>query len=323
MMTSDHSNMQDTAGITSICKWKDGKQAAFSIGGDDSVRSQLDFLIPELFKRGFAGTFWINPGRGTPRERGFCWESRKNDWLAAARGGIDFGNHSVYHVGARYYAEAEYEIGECARIIWEANPGQNLQLFMSGGGTTWNISQAEMDYLLAKYHCVKGRGGGTEDPAWHSSYIPNGADLIGYVDIAIQEGSWHHIVCHGAGPEAEWLPTSGPALIAVLDYLSDRKDQVWVATHLQVHKYEQERSSARTGIVEATDRRVCLDLTSEKDVDLYDLGLTLRTQVPSAWKEVQVSQGNSTSHCFSSSGMIQYEAVPGKGEIILAPAPSM
>jgi hypothetical protein len=310
---------QSATGQTIICKWKDDKTAAFSIGGDDSVRSQLDFLIPELFKRGFAGTFWINPGRGTPGERGFCWESRKADWLDAARHGIDFGNHSVYHVGARYYAEAEYEIGESARIIWEANPGQKLQLFMSGGGTTWNITPDEMVYLLTKYCCVQGRGGGTENDAWNSHYIPNAADLISYIDMAIAEGSWHHIVCHGVGPEAEWLPTSGPALIALLDYLADHKSQVWVGTHTQVHKYDQERASAQVRVIEATDGRIRLDVTSGKDPALYDLGLTLRTQVPPSWLAVEVTQGTVTFRHRVEYGCVRYEAVPGMGEILVQP----
>lgn len=304
-------------GETTVCKWKEGKTEAFSIGGDDSVRSQLDFLIPELFKRGFAGTFWINPGRGTPGERGFCWESRKAEWLEAARKGIDFGNHSVYHVGARYYAEAEYEISECARIIWEAKPGQKLQLFMSGGGTTWNITSEQMDYLLVKYHCVRGRGGGSEDPAWDNNYIPNAADFIGYIDRAISEGSWHHIVCHGAGPEAEWLPTSGPALIALLDYLVEKRDRVWVGTHTQVHKYDQERASARVSVVSAEADRIRLDLTSAKDAGLYDQPLTLRTKVPGGWENVRVAQGGAGTVYPAIGGVLQYEAVPGRGEILL------
>ena len=214
----------DRIGASSVCRWKDNKTCAFSMGADDSIHSQLDFMIPEMLKRGFAGTFWINPGRGTPGERGFCWESRRDEWLDAAKKGIDFANHTVYHVGARYYAEAEYEIGECARIIWAANPPQKLQLFERGGGTVWKIGEEELARLLAKYHCVEGRGGGSEDLAWDNAYVPNAADFRGYVDAAIAEGSWHHLVCHGCGPEAEWLPTSGPAFIALLDYLVEKQD---------------------------------------------------------------------------------------------------
>ena len=51
-------------GETTICKWKDNKLAAYSVGGDDCLRSQIYFAIPEMDKRGIHGTWWVNPGRG-------------------------------------------------------------------------------------------------------------------------------------------------------------------------------------------------------------------------------------------------------------------
>ena len=38
-------------GESHICKWKDCKIAAFSIGGDDSLRSQTTFAIPAMTQR--------------------------------------------------------------------------------------------------------------------------------------------------------------------------------------------------------------------------------------------------------------------------------
>lgn len=306
----------DHIGATHVCQWRDNKTCAFSMGADDSIHSQLDFMIPEMLKRGFAGTFWINPGRGTTGEWGFCWESRRDEWLAAARKGCDFGNHTVYHVGARYYAEAEYEIGESARIIWAANPGQKLQLFKGGGGTTWNVAPEEVDEILAKYYCVRGRGGGVDD-----NCIDAGSDALkGYVDAAIREGSWHLIACHGVGPTAEWLPTSGEAFVALLDYLVEKKDLVWVGTNTRVHKYDQERASAQATVLEASPGQIRLQLTSAKDPALYDEPLTLRTQVPTDWAGCLVTQGRSSKSYPASAGVVQYEAVPGSGMILLAPA---
>ncbi len=43
-------------GLTDVCKWKGGAAGAFSISGDDSLRSQLFFAIPEMDKRGLVGT---------------------------------------------------------------------------------------------------------------------------------------------------------------------------------------------------------------------------------------------------------------------------
>ena len=308
-------------GDTTVCRWKGDRVAAFSIGADDSIHSQLDFMIPEMQKRGFCSTFWINPGRGTPGELGFCWESRRDEWLAAARLGNDFGNHTVYHVGARYYGEAEYEIGESARIIWAANPGQRLQLFLSGGGTTWNVSREEIDEILARYFCVNGRGGGRggQDPCYHGSTGKSATadELTGHVDTAISEGSWHFIGCHGVGPKGEWLTTDEEPFVALLDYLVEKEEQVWVGTHTQVHKYDVEQESARASILEATAEEIRLDLTAETDPLLYDYPLTLQTRVPSDWESCRVVQTRTAENYPVNAGMVEYEAVPGNGDISL------
>ena len=310
-------------GKTEICKWKDNKIAAFSIGGDDSVHSQLDFMIPEMLKRGFKGTFWVNAGRGTIGEHGFCWESRKAEWLAVARQGCDFGNHTMYHVGARFYDEAEYEIGESARNIWASNPGQRLQLFLSGGGTTWSVSREEVDEILKKYFCVRGRGGGkgTQDPCYHSDTDSSatGEELISFVDQAIAEQSWHFIGCHGVGPHAEWLPTDEEPFITLLDYLVEKQEFVWVGTHTEVHKYSLEYESAVVILLEASSPRIKLKLKAATDPMLYDYPLTLKTRVPSSWQLCRFTQKRKNKTLPVISGLVQYEALPDGGEINLTP----
>ena len=308
-------------GQTKICQWKDDKTAAFSIGGDDSVHSQLDFMIPEMLKRGFRGTFWVNAGRGTIGERGFCWESRKSEWLTAARQGCDFGNHTMYHVGARFFAEAEYEIGESARNIWASNPGQRLQLFLSGGGTTWNVSREDVEEILQKYFCVPGRGGGrgTQDPCYHSetNTSATGEDLVSYVDKAIEERSWHFIGCHGVGPDAEWLPTDEEPFITLLDYLVEKQDKVWGGTHTEVHKYILERESAQVQTKEATDHHITLTLSSDTDPLLYDFPLTLKTYVPDTWFTCVVTQKRNKQTLPIINRMVQYDVLPDGSEINL------
>jgi peptidoglycan/xylan/chitin deacetylase (PgdA/CDA1 family) len=212
-------------GETLICKWKDDKVAAYSIGGDDSLRSQLYFAVPEMDRRGIHGTWWVNPGRGgsvnfknQDDAWAECWIACYADWKAAAARGHDFGNHTLHHQGASSYSQAEQEIGQTAQAIWEANPRQRLQLFLRGGGTTWGVSEDELAEILKKYDCVRGRGGGVEDPTWEVN--PSAGALRGYIDTAIQEGSWHLVGFHGIGPDCEWGgPVSGEAFIALLDYL--------------------------------------------------------------------------------------------------------
>lgn len=311
----------DALDDTIVCKWKDGKVAAFSVGGDDSLRSQLYFAIPEMDKRGLRGTWWVNPGRGgsvnyknQDDSWAQCWIACHKEWQVAAERGHDFANHSMHHLGAKSYQEAEYEIGETARIIWQTNPRQRLQLFLKGGGTTWNITDDEMAKLLLKYDCVYGRGGGKEDPTWQNN--PSTDTLKGYVDSAIQEGSWHLVAFHGIGPDCEWGgPVDGGAFIALLDYLVEKSDLVWTGTHIEVHKYDQERSSASVSIQDRSSDHITLTLSSLKDPRLYDYPLTLRTKVPEGWSRVFIKQKEASTEHPVLSGVVQYDIVPGKGEV--------
>ena len=310
-----------SVGETLICKWKDNKLAAYSVGGDDSLRSQLYFAIPEMDRRGLRGNWWVNPGRGGSvnfKDQDDCWAecwiACYDDWKAAAARGHDFGNHTLHHMGAATYEEAEREIGHTAHAIWAANPRQQLQLFLRGGGTQWGISNEEITEIFNKYDCVQGRGGGIEDPTWDVD--PSADTLRSYVDSAIQEESWHLVGFHGIGPNCEWGgPVDGDAFIALLDYLVEKQDQVWCGTHLEVHKYDQERSTATINLMEATKRQISLELASTKNSRLYDYPITLQTRLSSNWKTVRVNQSGGTIPFIVLGETIQYHAIPNRGVI--------
>ena len=144
-------------GDTLICKWKECKVAAFSIGGDDSLRSQTTFAIPLMTQRGIFGTWWVNTGRGH-NELGFDFIDDQAYWVAAVKAGHDLANHTLHHTGARDASDAEWEIGENARRIWAIQPETKMLLFERGGGTVWDTSEEQIKQILAKYHCVDGRG---------------------------------------------------------------------------------------------------------------------------------------------------------------------
>ena len=312
-------------GDTRICRWKDDKVAAYSVGGDDSLRSQLFFAIPEMDRRGIYGTWWINPGRGGSKNFkneddawANCWIACYDAWKAAAARGHDFANHTLHHLGVATYDEADYEIGETAQVIWKTNPPQRLQLFLRGGGTMWKVTEEELNEILHKYDCVQGRGGGIEDPTWEVN--PSAETLRGYVDTALGEGSWHLVAFHGIGPNCEWGgPVDGAAFIALLDYLVEKRNQVWVGTHTEVHKYDQERSTAAVTVLEVSNRQIRLNLTSTKPFRLYDYPLTLQTRVADCWSSIRVTQDSVITECRVSAGCIRFYALPGRGEVSILP----
>jgi hypothetical protein len=252
------------SGDTQICKWKDCKVAAFSIGGDDSLRSQTTFAIPAMTQRGIYGTWWVNTGRGH-NELGFDFIDDEQYWITAVKAGHDLANHTLHHTGARDDADAEWEIGENARRIWTIEPDEKILLFERGGGTVWDTSESNIAELLKKYHCVDGRGApGTDSPAWQINH--SAKDLRDFVDAAIKEGSYHYIIFHGIGPKAEWGgQTDGKAFISLLDYLVDKRDIVWSDTFTKIYKYVQEREHSQTSVIENSRNRIRLALTSSLD----------------------------------------------------------
>ena len=105
----------------------------------------------------------------------------------------------------------------------------------------------------------------------------------------------------------------------LLDYLVQKRDQgvLWAASHLEVHKYDQERSTARLEILEANATGIRLNLNSTKLLRLYAYPLTLRTQVPEGWTNAKVTQNGVSVQSVVNAGVVQYSAVPGLGEIII------
>src|SRR4051812_23102379 len=72
--------------------WPQGHKAAMALTYDDALKSQLDFVVPQLDAAGLKGTFFLM-GRqvGDQVER----------WRAVAASGHELGNHTVNHPCAR------------------------------------------------------------------------------------------------------------------------------------------------------------------------------------------------------------------------------
>jgi len=311
------------SGDTQICKWKNCKVAAFSIGGDDSLRSQTTFAIPAMTQRGIHGTWWVNTGRGH-NELGFDFIDDEEYWIAAVKAGHDLANHTLHHTGARYDADAEWEIGENTRRIWAIEPDQKILLFERGGGTVWDTSEDNIAQLLKKYRCVDGRGApGVDSPAWQINH--SGADLRGFVDAAIREGSYHYIIFHGIGPKAEWGgQIDGKAFISLLDYLVEKRDVVWSDTFTKIYKYVEEREHSQISTIERSRKRIRLALTASLDTShgMFDYPITLNTDVPAGWETCTVKQGNSSAVYAVNEGVVQYSALPNGGDITIIPGGS-
>jgi hypothetical protein len=292
---------------TTIAKWKDNKDGAFTMNFDDSMISQADVAMPAIVERGLIGTWYINPGMSRYKSRKKVWEN------IALKTGQDLAVHSMTHESVSTYADADWQLGENARIIWSLRPpgASRLLSFCWPGATSWEISDEQKTKLMNKYHLIHR----DSKISARTDLGVNSEVLIKSVKKAMLEKRWLSIHFHGIGDE--YLSIEKDDFIQLLDYLVTVKNRLWIAGFINVHKYIEERDSAEVTVLEADGDQIRLALTSDKDPLLYDEPLTLITKVPTHWDNCLVMQDGKIRKRKVSNGKIMYNAIPGKGEILI------
>lgn len=305
--SSPNNNAMDSKTI--VLKWKDGKKAVFMLEFDDSAPSAIKNAMPELIKRKMVGTFYINPGNPP-------YKSLKGEWeKACLEEGIEYANHTFTHVGATSSAQLDDELNKCNEEIYKCYPNRKqprLISFGQPGGVPWTISPAEKKELLAKYNLV-------ERPAFfgYPFQIKTQEALLALVDKALASGEMGHHDFHGVG--GDWLVTPMEMFTALLDKLEANRDQLWITDPVSWHKYQTERAGAEVKMIKADQNNIVILLSCAADPVLYDMPLTLSTQVPPGWKECEVVQGTTRTTVAATDNTILYSALPGKDEISIKP----
>jgi peptidoglycan/xylan/chitin deacetylase (PgdA/CDA1 family) len=296
-------------GGTTVARWNGGKKAAFMLMFDDNCPTHLTNAIPELQKRNFVGTFYVVPG-----QKGLWTPAREK---AMAESGMVLANHTFSHTGAPDFAGLEDEIRKCSEAINRLTPNgdrPHLVSFGIPGGLKpgmWEFSKAQLQELLAKYSLI-------ERPPFMGAAIhyKTAKDMTKVVDDAIEKGAAGYIVFHGVG--GDWLAPPMADYVALLDHMAARREQLWVADHISVHKYQVEQKAADVKLVKKDEKQIQLTLACQADSKLYDQPLTLVTRVPAAWKKCQVTQGERKAVVEVVGGVARYEALPCAATITLA-----
>lgn len=292
---------------TRIARWSDDKQAAFLLMFDDSMPSHVRNVVPELKKRGFVGTFYVNPGKG---EWGVFREKWEKEFPTTA--GIVYGNHTWTHKGARSIEQADEEIRQCNEMILRLFPGSQPRLISYGQPGVkkedWTISKDQLAELLQKYHLI-------ERPPFKGAVIhyKTAEDMRRVVDKALASGGLEYVVFHGVG--GEWISAPLDVFHALLDALEAHRDRIWITDHISAHKYQTERDSAEVKTLAIADRQIRLVLTCRADPKLYDLPLTLVVSVP--WKRCRVTQGAARATVAVADGLARFQALPNGVPITL------
>jgi len=231
-------------------QWPHGKKAAIVLTYDDSLHSQLEIAIPQLNEVGFKGTFFLN-GTFPPED--------VSRWRAVAAAGHELGNHSVFHPcpEAAFPSEPQFhtENHSIAGMLREIG-AMNTFLFALDGKTTrtYGVPCSQtlvggQDYTealrasgLIRYVRTGGTGDGVvADPAKLDPFrvpsrmfsVESGtADLIGFVDSVRKSGGMGVFMFHGVG--GDYLNVTAEAHHALLRYLKQHEDEIWVGTFQEV-----------------------------------------------------------------------------------------
>lgn len=312
-----------------IARWYENKKAAVSLRFDDSLESHVGYVIPTLNKYGIKATFMINPGTRRFQKHRKFWETQ------VPRMGHDLGDHTMHHRGADSVEEADYEIGEVARLIWKLYPHRSkLMVFASGGGAKWGGKDWEQlppdsGYKkLVKKYCLIDLYDGK-----HSAYGMRASisakTACNAVDKTIREGAHLPFQFHGVGTpgfldrlkaliHGYELVTSDSTFQGVLQCITERDLDLWVAPLLDVLKYEAERSGSRLQVVSRKNDEDRLSLSVATNPALYDHDLTLL--VPNEGKRqvrsiVQV--GGRTGKFLEEGHVVLVDVQPIDSEIVI------
>lgn len=299
-------------GDTRIARWRDDKAAAFVLMFDDGCVSHVKNVIPELQRRGYTGTFYINQAAGQYAANKSFWEK---DVPAA---GFELANHTLSHKGGATTADIVKEITGCNDAIRAATPTKPWPRLVSWGQPggikkeMWPITADELkgvlkDNLLISRPDFGGRGA--------TIAFKSGPEYVAHLDKAIKAGAMECIIFHGVG--GDWLAATMPQFIELLDGMDARTDKLWVTGHIPAHQYATERDAATVKVGEKSATKISLTLSCTADPKLYDQPLTLVTSVPAAWTACTVTQGKTSSEVTAKAGTLMFNALPGSEPIVI------
>jgi hypothetical protein len=282
----------------SVARWKDDRTAAFLLMFDDSWPSHFQVAAPELAKRGLIATFYICPGKGEYQKFATEWEQKL--W----KQGQVYGDHTMTHKGVKDLANADWEIGECARVIRKIVPGPEDRLVSYAqpgvGPDDWNITEPQLSDLLQKHHLIARPPFTGHGAVYH---LQTTAQMLALADQAIASRGMEYLVIHGVerltpdwGYQDFWA-LKQDVFFPLLDGLKERRDagQLWITDHISEHQYATEYATAKLTVLSADEKKLRLSLTCAADRKLYQLPLTVILPAPRGWKKVTVTQGAKTT----------------------------
>ncbi|MGH9326849.1 MAG: polysaccharide deacetylase family protein [Terriglobia bacterium] len=283
--------------------WPQDRAAAISLTFDDAMDTQLDHVRPILKKHGLRGTFFAITGPSS------SWRRRFGDWENLAAEGNEIGSHTVHHPcllkhikphAQDYTPEMMHQEiqNSCQEIVSRLGTHRGLTFAypcgdMSFGPPAQQVpNQARYLEYVAEY-CFAARTYNSWAPVVPEDLNPLTIPVLGWtvgrdfptllsiMEPARQDHHWGVFVFHGVG--GQWLSIKSQTLDELAGYLEGHHE-IWTATFGDAVRYIQEAKALGIQARESASHHAQFALTWPMDPKVYDLPLTLKWTLPSAWK---------------------------------------
>lgn len=263
-------------------------------------------IIDNLYQKVRNGDF--KPGNSPNNEVkdaiGITWD----DIRSYAKQGHEFASHTVTHPRLAALDEVNmlYELEKSKEdILKQLGPKHTF----SAEGPYGTENERVMEYAYKVYPALRNRmpepfleelnRSSRKSPVSTKEYVQwqRGATtktalplMKSWVDTtAVKDNVWLVLVIHGVD-KIGWEALDSKMLDDYFQYIKAKDDNLWIATFADVTKYMRERQHA-TVRTKPGKNSITVTLTHSLDKAMYDIPLTLKTYVDTAWKQANLSQG--------------------------------
>ena len=287
----------------SVAQYMFGKECATSFTFDDGNKDNYTIAVPELEKRGWRGTFWLNcsriPGEIRQQSHRVTWD----DVRAMHAAGHEMSNHGWDHKRLPDLTHEEM------LIEMEKN---DSAIFVNTGVrpiTYCYAYNAFNDEVLAL--ASKGRVG-TRTRQYPFGEQSSDEQLRERMDKSILEGDWAVWMTHGLTRGYDHF-SDVSRFPSFLDYVKQHEDRIWVATFKDVAAYVAERDSI---IITRKYRKRKVEITPSLTLDaaLFNLPLTMCVEGIADFK---ARQDGKYLDVYFKGGKGYFEFNPHGGKIII------
>lgn len=290
-----------------VARYRGDKACAISYTFDDGLAEHYTMAAPQLERRGFRGTFFIN-GSKVNKDSRHVKDTTRVTWpqlREMARNGHEISNHGWAHRNfAKFpFAAIKEDILKNDSAIF-ANTGIMPRTFAYPN----NTKQGEaMDFVVQNRvgTRLKQRSVGSKRTA---------RDLEKWMNTLVKTGDWGVGMTHGLTYGYDAFRNPQP-LWEHWDRVKANEDKIWVGTFREVASYIKEREAIRLNVTEKKDKLYVIPFM-ELDEELFTEPLTMVVE-SGAMKKVTARQGRKKLPVRLKDGKALFDFNPSGGRIIV------